>query len=53
MEKMRRAMKQTCIREKIFADNYERRIKMFNALVGSVALYGADEDGETKKGWRK
>lgn len=36
-------MKQTwSIGERIFADDYERRIKMFNALVGSVALYRAE-----------
>lgn len=46
IERMRRAMvamKQTwSIGERIFADDYERRIKMFNALVGSVVLYGAE-----------
>lgn len=36
-------MKQTwSIGERIFADDYEKRIKMFNALVGSVALYGTE-----------
>lgn len=46
IERKRRAMvamKQTwSIGERIFADDYERRIKMFNALVGSVALYRAE-----------
>lgn len=46
VERMRRAMvamKQTwSIGERIFADDYERRIKMFNALVGSVAPYEAE-----------
>lgn len=45
VERMRRAMvamKQTwSIGERIFADDYVR-IKMFNALVRSVALYGAE-----------
>lgn len=37
------AMKNTwSIEEKIFKDNYERRLKMFDALIGSVALYGAE-----------
>ncbi|KAG7203930.1 hypothetical protein KM043_017088, partial [Ampulex compressa] len=30
------------IGEKIFSDNYERRMKMFRAPAGSVALYGAE-----------
>jgi len=29
------------IREKLFKDNFVRRIKMFESLVESVALYGA------------
>lgn len=28
--------------ERIFKKDYERRMKMFNALVGSVALYGTE-----------
>jgi len=43
-ERLRRAtiaMKQMWnIREKMFKEDYKRRIKMFNALVESVALYG-------------
>lgn len=36
-------MKKTwSIGERLFKDDYERRIKMFDALVGSVALYGAE-----------
>lgn len=37
------AMKKTwSIGEKIFGNDYKRREKMFDALVGSVALYGAE-----------
>lgn len=37
------AMKKTwSIGEKLFKDDYGRRVKMFDALVGSVALYGAE-----------
>lgn len=36
------AMKKTCIGERIFRDDYVRRMRMFDALVGSVALYGAE-----------
>jgi len=37
------AMKKTwSIGERLFKDDYERRVKMFDALVGSVALYGAE-----------
>ena len=37
------AMKKTwSIGEKIFKDNFERRMKIFNSLVGSIALYGAE-----------
>ena len=36
-------MKQTwSTGERVFKDDYNRRMKMFNALVGSVALYGAE-----------
>lgn len=42
-ERMRRAMKQAwSIGERIFKENYKRRMKMFRALVGNVALYGAE-----------
>lgn len=27
---------------RLFKDDYERRVKMFDALVGSAALYGAE-----------
>jgi len=37
------AMKLTwSIAERIFKDDYKGRIKMFNALVDSIALYGAE-----------
>ncbi|KYN30224.1 hypothetical protein ALC57_00314, partial [Trachymyrmex cornetzi] len=37
------AMKRTwSIGERIFRDNFERRTKMFNTLVDSIALYGAE-----------
>jgi len=33
-------MKQTwSIRERMFKEDYKRRMKMFNTLVGSMALY--------------
>lgn len=52
LERMRRAtiaMKLTwSIGERLFRENYERRIKMFDALVGNVALYGAEIWG-----WKK
>lgn len=55
-ERMRRTMvaiKQTwSIGERIFADGYERRIKMFNVSGKHGSIRGS-EDGETKKGWRK
>lgn len=36
-------MKQTwSIGERLFKEDFERRMKMFNALVGSVMLYGAE-----------
>lgn len=42
------AMKQTwSIGERLFKDDYKKRIKMFNALVGSIALYGTEV-----RGWR-
>jgi len=45
-ERIRRAtiaMKRTwSIGEKIFKENYRRRTMMFDALVGSVALFGAE-----------
>ena len=45
-ERIRRAtvaMKQTwSIGEKLFKENFERRLKMFKALIGSIALYGAE-----------
>ncbi|XP_025998026.2 trichohyalin-like [Solenopsis invicta] len=45
-ERLRRAtiaMKRTwSIGERIFKEDFRRRIKMFEALVGSVALYGAE-----------
>ncbi|XP_018397774.1 PREDICTED: golgin subfamily A member 6-like protein 1 [Cyphomyrmex costatus] len=42
------AMKRTwSIGERIFKDNFERRIKMFNSLVESIALYGAELDWRT------
>jgi len=51
-ERLRRAviaMKQTwSIGERLFKEDFERRVKMFNALVGSVALYGAEIWG-----WKK
>lgn len=40
------------IGERIFKENYKRRMKMFDALVGSVALYQW-RYGEIKKGWNK
>lgn len=40
------------IGERIFKDDYRRRMKMFEALVGSVALYG-DLGGRKKIGWTK
>jgi len=53
-ERLRRAviaMKQTwSIGERLFKEDFVRRVKMFDALVGSVALYGG---GERKKGWTK
>ncbi|KAM0724674.1 hypothetical protein ACS0PU_009058 [Formica fusca] len=36
------------IGERLFKDDYKRRMKMFDALVGSVALYGAEIWG-----WKK
>lgn len=37
------AMKKTwSIGERIFGNDYKRREKMFDALVGSVVLYGAE-----------
>lgn len=46
IERLRRAeiaMKNTwSIEERIFKDNHERRLKMFDALVGSVTLYGTE-----------
>jgi len=51
-ERMRRAtiaMKLTwSITERIFKEDYKRRIKMFNALVDSIALYRAEIWG-----WKK
>ncbi|KMQ92546.1 hypothetical protein RF55_7448 [Lasius niger] len=51
VERLRRAMiamKQTwSIGGRLFKDDYERRMKMFNALVESIALYGAE-----MWGWR-
>ncbi|XP_011637362.1 trichohyalin-like [Pogonomyrmex barbatus] len=48
-ERMKRAMiamKQTwSIGEKLFKNDFERRMKMFNALVESIALYGAEIEG--------
>lgn len=44
MERMKRttAMKQTWnIKERLLKDNYKRKMKMFNALLSSIALYGA------------
>lgn len=45
-ERMRKAMtaiKQTWnIGERLFKEDFERRMKMFNALVGSIAFYGAE-----------
>lgn len=45
-ERIRRAtiaMKQTwSIGERLFKEDFGRRIKMFDALVGSIALYGAE-----------
>lgn len=42
------AMKKTwSIGEKVFKDDFGRRMKMFEALVGSVALYGAEIWGWT------
>lgn len=45
LKRMRRAtiaMKLTwSIGERLFKDDYKRRMKMFDTLVGSVALYGA------------
>jgi len=45
-ERLRRAMiamKNTwSIGEKLFKDNFVRRMKMFESLVESVALYGAE-----------
>lgn len=36
-------MKQTwSLGKRLFKDDYKRRIKMFNSMVGSVALYGAE-----------
>ncbi|XP_067211780.1 uncharacterized protein [Linepithema humile] len=53
MERIRRAtiaMKMTwSIGERVFRDDYIRRIKMFNALVGSIALYGAEIWGWNKE----
>lgn len=34
--------------ERMFKEDFGRRVKMFNALVGSVALYGAEIWG-----WKK
>jgi len=52
VERMRRsmiAMKQTwSIGERLFKEDYRRRMMMYNALVGSVALYGAEIWG-----WKK
>lgn len=37
------AMKKTwSIGERLFKEDYIRRMRMFNALVGSIALYGAE-----------
>jgi len=51
-ERLRRvviAMKQTwSIGERLFKEDFVRRVKMFNALVGSMALYGAEIWG-----WKK
>ena len=45
-ERMRKAtiaMKQTWgIGERLFKEDYERRMRMFDSLVGSIALYGAE-----------
>lgn len=41
------AMKKTWSIGERFRDDYKRRMKMFNVLIGSVALYGAEI-----KGWR-
>lgn len=53
MERIRRAtiaMKMTwSIGERLFRDDYIRRMKMFNALVGSIALYGAEIWGWNKE----
>jgi len=46
MERFKKAMivmkKTWSIGEKLFANEYKRRERMFDALVGSVALYGAE-----------
>jgi len=57
-ERLRRAviaMKQTwSIGERLIKEDFVRRVKMFNALVGSMALYGAEIwGGKRKKGWTK
>lgn len=45
-DRMRRAMIAMkmvwSIGERIFKDDYQRRMKMFGALVESIALYGAE-----------
>ena len=45
-ERIRRAMiamKHTwSIGEKLFKEDFERRMKMFKSLVGSIVLYGAE-----------
>ncbi|CAK9813835.1 hypothetical protein ANTPLA_LOCUS8001 [Anthophora plagiata] len=43
-------MKRTCsIGERLFKDSFERRMNMLEALVESVALYGAEIWGWTEK----
>lgn len=53
-ERMRKAtiaMKRTwSIGERIFRDNFSRRMKAFDSLVGSVALYGAEVWGWQEEG---
>jgi len=42
-ERLRRVTKNTwSIGEKLFKDNFVRKMKMFESLVESVALYGAE-----------
>lgn len=52
LERIRRAtiaMKMTSsIGERLFRDDYKRKMKMFKALVDSVALYGAEKERRNK-----